>query len=72
MSLYTRLASAMIALVVLTAIAVGVLTYRNIVAESIPRILDRLDSHAQLLALSVDSSVQDGRAESYGQKLVTG
>ena len=66
MSLSTRLAAAMIALVILTAAAVGGLTYRNLVAGIVPSVLDRLDSHVQLLALSLDPPIREARGDVTG------
>jgi PAS domain S-box-containing protein len=46
----------MVALVVLTATVIGVLTYRNITALVLPRSLARLNIHARLLGLDLESS----------------
>lgn len=51
MKLSTRLAFAMVALVLLTAAAVGAITYRNVAALALPRALDRIDMQAQIIAV---------------------
>jgi PAS domain S-box-containing protein len=62
MKLSTRLTIAMVTLVILTATTIGVLTYRIVAAPSLPRTLERLDDHARLLALDLESSQRDARA----------
>jgi PAS domain S-box-containing protein len=66
MRLSTRLTIAMVALVLLATIAVGVLTYRNIAAFALPRALDRIDTHAELLANELGGSVRGARADVLG------
>src|SRR4051794_35161586 len=66
MRLSTRLTVAMVALVLLATTAVGVLTYRNIAAFALPRALDRIDTHAQLLASELAASVRGARADVIG------
>src|SRR4051812_14713846 len=66
MTLTTRLTMAMIALVLLTAAAVGVLSYRNIAAVALPRALDRIDARAQLLALELETAGGGARADVLG------
>src|SRR5260221_7932585 len=66
MRLSTRLTVAMVALVLLATTAVGVLTYRNIAAFALPRALDRIDTHAQLLATELAASVRGARADVLG------
>ena len=58
MRLSTRLTLAMVGLVVLTAAAVSVLIHRNIEQRALPRVLDRLDTRAQLLTLQLEAAVQ--------------
>jgi PAS domain S-box-containing protein len=66
MRLSTRLTVAMVALVLLATTAVGVLTYRNIAAFALPRALDRIDTHAQLLANELAASVRGAHADVIG------
>jgi hypothetical protein len=66
MTLTTRLTLAMLALVLATATAVGLLTYRNIEAFVVPRGLSRIESHARLLALELEASVRGARADVLG------
>ena len=66
MRLSTRLTVAMVALVLLATTAVGVLTYRNIAAFALPRTLDRIDTHAQLLGGELAASVRGARADVIG------
>jgi PAS domain S-box-containing protein len=63
MKLWTRLAAAMILLVALTAAAVGWLSYRNLEQTVTPRALERIEDHAQLLALDIRSYVETARAD---------
>jgi PAS domain S-box-containing protein len=56
----------MVALVLLATTAVGVLTYRNIAAFALPRALDRIDTHAQLLATELAAAVRGARADVIG------
>jgi PAS domain S-box-containing protein len=62
MKLSTRLAIAMVSLVVLAATAIGVVTYRAVAAIALPRSLDRLNVDTRLLALDLESSRRDARA----------
>ncbi|MBX9650791.1 MAG: PAS domain S-box protein [Xanthobacteraceae bacterium] len=66
MRLSTRLTVAMVALVLLATTAVGVLTYRNIAALALPRALDRLQTHAELLGSELAASVRGARADVIG------
>src|SRR4030081_2220862 len=66
MRLSTRLTVAMVALVLLATTAVGVLTYRNIAAFALPRALDRIDTHAQLLGSELAASVRGARNDVIG------
>jgi hypothetical protein len=49
MTLTTRLAIAMIALVAIAVTAVGWLSYRNLEQAILPRVLDRIETHSRLL-----------------------
>jgi PAS domain S-box-containing protein len=66
MRLSTRLTVAMVALVLLATTAVGVLTYRNIAEFALPRALDRIDTHARLLANELAASVRGAYADVIG------
>ena len=55
MRLSTRLTIAMVALVLVTATAIGLLTYRNVVAIALPRGLDRIDTHAHIVATVLEA-----------------
>ena len=63
MKLSTRLTVAMVALVLLTATAVGFLISRNLEERALPRALDRIDTHAHLLALELEASVRSVRSD---------
>jgi PAS domain S-box-containing protein len=66
MRLSRRLALAMVALVLLTATAVGYLTYRNVEAFALPRGLDRIDTRTRVLAAELEASVGAARADVIG------
>jgi PAS domain S-box-containing protein len=66
MRLSTRLTIAMVALVLVTAAAIGLLTYRNVVAIALPRGLDRIDTHARVIATVLEASVLGARADVIG------
>jgi hypothetical protein len=66
MGLSSRLTAGMVVLVLLTAGTVGFLTYRNIWAIVLPRALDRIDSHARLLAGALEAEVRGARADVQG------
>ncbi len=55
MKLSTRMTIAMVALVLLTALAVGGLTYRNLEAVILPRSLDRVQPDLRLLTTGLAS-----------------
>jgi PAS domain S-box-containing protein len=66
MKLSTRLTIAMVALVLLTATAVSLLTYRNVVALALPSALERSDTQARVIATVLEASVQGARADVIG------
>jgi PAS domain S-box-containing protein len=66
MKLSTRLSMAMVALVLLTATAVGYLTYRNVEAFALPRGLDRIDTMTRVLAAELEGGVRAARADVVG------
>jgi PAS domain S-box-containing protein len=72
MKLSTRMALAMVALVLLTAVTLGLLTYSNIVALILPRALDRLETHARLTAMVLEASLRGARADAIGFQAAIG
>ena len=66
MKLSTRMALAMVALVLLSTTALGVLTHRNIVMLILPRALDRVETHARLTAMVLEASLRGIRADAMG------
>src|SRR5260370_26959482 len=63
MTLTTRLAIAMIALVAIAVSAVGWLSYRNLEQALLPRVLDRIETHSRFIAAELDSHVSSGPAD---------
>jgi PAS domain S-box-containing protein len=63
MTLTTRLAFAMIALVAVAVSAVGWLSYRSLEAALLPRVLDRIETHSRLVAADLQSQVHGARAD---------
>ncbi|MGB7888586.1 MAG: hypothetical protein WBL55_19800, partial [Xanthobacteraceae bacterium] len=53
MKLSTRMALAMVALVLLTALSVGLLSYRNIRSAMLPRAAERVEVHVRVLAATL-------------------
>src|SRR5262245_37724574 len=49
---------AMVALVLFAIAVTGVLTYRNLLGVAVPRSLERLDGHVQLLAAELQAVVR--------------
>ena len=72
MKLTTRLTVAMVALVLLTATAVGLLTYRNIEAVALPRVLERLSLQSELLAAQLEGAVGSARTDVAGFRSAIG
>lgn len=75
MTLTTRLAIAMIALVAIAVSAVGWLSYRSLEQAVLPRVLDRIETHSRLAASELESQVRTGRgdiATFHGLAAVTG
>ena len=66
MNLSSRLAVAMIALAVFTALAVGLVSYRTVASAALPRALDRFDLQTELIAARLAASVQGLRADVLG------
>ena len=68
LTLTTRLAIAMILLVAVTVAAVGWLGYRNTTQAVIPRVLERVEAQARLLATSLESYVAGVRGDLVGYR----
>jgi PAS domain S-box-containing protein len=66
MRLSTQLTAAMVALVLLTAVAVGYLAYRNVEGFALPRSLDRIDAKTSVLAIELEAGLQAVRADVSG------
>jgi hypothetical protein len=63
MTLATRLAIAMILLVAIAVTAVGWLSQRSLEQALLPRVLDRIESHSQLVAADLQSSARGARTD---------
>jgi PAS domain S-box-containing protein len=63
MTLTTRLAIAMVLLVAIAVSAVGWLNYRSLEQALLPRVVDRLDSQAKLVAAELESYVAGARGD---------
>ena len=63
MSLSTRLAGAIVILVLVTVAAVGFLTYRAVEATVLPGELDRVDAHARALSTELRAYARGARAD---------
>ncbi len=63
MTLTARLAAAMIALVAIAVSAVGWLSYRSLEQIIPPRVLERIESHSQLIANDLQAYVRGARAD---------
>src|SRR5712672_4615932 len=66
MTLTTRLAIAMIALVAIAVTAVGWLSYRSLEQQILPRVLDRTETHSRLVAFDLQSHVSGARGDIAG------
>jgi len=66
MTLATRLAIAMVLLVVIAVSAVGWLSYRSLEQALLPRILDRIETHSRLVAADLESYVAGARGDIAG------
>jgi hypothetical protein len=63
MRLSTHLTVAMVVLVLLTALAVGLMINRSIEERALPHELDGISTHARLLATELDGSVRGARTD---------
>ncbi|MGJ4890817.1 PAS domain S-box protein [Bradyrhizobium sp. HKCCYLRH3099] len=68
MTLTTRLAVAMILLVAVAVFAVGWLGYRSLERALLPRALDRIESHARLMATEIENYVSGARNDINGYR----
>lgn len=66
LTLSTRLTLAMVALVLFTATAVGVFSYRSIEAAMLPRALERAVTHVNLLASELKSDMRGAYTDALG------
>lgn len=66
MKLSTRLAIAMVTLVLLTAAAVSLLTYHKVAALVLPRALERIASDARAVATMLETTMRAARADALG------
>jgi len=66
MKLSTRMALAMVALVLVTTGVLALITYYNVISLVLPRALDRLQVHARVTAMVLDASLQGLRADALG------
>ncbi|MFT4278571.1 MAG: PAS domain S-box protein [Rhodopseudomonas sp.] len=66
MKLSTRRTLAMVALVLVTTAVLGFLNYQNVVDLVMPRALMRLQTHAELNALLIDTSLKSTHADAVG------
>src|SRR5882757_5748588 len=63
MTLTTRLAIAMIALVAVAVSAVGWLSYRSLEQAILPSVLDRIETNSRLVATDLESHTRSGRGD---------
>ncbi len=63
MTLTTRLAIAMIALVAAAVSAVGWLSYRSLEQALLPRVLDRIETQSRLVTTDLEAHVRSGRGD---------
>ena len=63
MKLSTRMALAMVVLVLLTTGVLAALTYYNVMSLLLPRVLDRLETHSRVSAMVLNASLKGLRAE---------
>src|SRR5471032_149712 len=63
MTLTTRLAIAMILLVAVAVSAVGWLSYRSLEQAFLPRVLDRIETHSQLVVADLRSYAAGARSD---------
>ena len=71
-TLATRLAIAMTLVVVITVIAVGWLNYRSLEQALLPRVLDRIEAHARLMATELESHAAGARRDVASYRFIPG
>src|SRR5260370_34486025 len=71
-SLSTSLAIAMILLVAIAVIAVGWLNYRSLEQALLPRVLDRIEAHARLMATELESHAAGARRDVASYRFIPG
>src|SRR5260370_30777856 len=71
-SLSTSLAIAMILLVAIAVIAVGWLNYRSLEQALLPRVLDRIEAHARLIATELESHAAGARRDVASYRYIPG
>ncbi|MGH6726826.1 MAG: PAS domain S-box protein [Pseudolabrys sp.] len=62
----------MVALVLVTAAAVGLLTYQKVAELTLPGALERVDTHARLLSVELEASLRAARADAAGFRAALG
>ncbi|MBR0714571.1 PAS domain S-box protein [Bradyrhizobium liaoningense] len=72
MTLATRLAIAIVLLVAVTVTAVGWLGYHSLKQAVIPRVLERVETHARLLAIDLETYVAGARGDLLGYRSAAG
>src|SRR5215831_1052540 len=71
-TLATRLAIAMILLVAIAVTAVGWLNYRSLEQAVLPRVLDRIEAHARLMATELESHAAGARRDITSYRFIPG
>jgi PAS domain S-box-containing protein len=71
-TLATRLAIAMTLLVAITVTAVGWLNYRSLEQALLPRVLDRIEAHARLMATELESHAAGARRDVASYRFIPG
>ena len=71
-TLATRFAIAMTLVVVITVIAVGWLNYRSLEQALLPRVLDRIEAHARLMATELESHAAGARRDVASYRFIPG
>jgi PAS domain S-box-containing protein len=71
-TLATRLAIAMTLLVAVAVIAVGWLNYRSLEQALLPRVLDRVEAHARLMATELESHAAGARRDVSSYRFIPG
>jgi PAS domain S-box-containing protein len=72
LTLATRLAVAMTLLVAVAVVAVGWLNYRSLEQALLPRVLDRIEAHAKLMATELESHAAGARRDVSSYRFIPG